>query len=183
MITVNEKMALLAQVISMKADLGKTAVMKIMYILQKVYKLPLDYSFSIYTYGPYCSDVMADIDTASAENIISIKTNYYTNGKIGYDISTSENSSKVIKDSSDFLNKYKDEIAEVLYCFGDKTAKELELYSTVIYIYNSYIENQWEFTIRDISENVHEIKPHFSIAEIENAYNDLKDRAILDKIA
>ena len=42
--------------------LGKTAVMKAVFMLQQVKGIKLGYDFSIYTYGPYASDVMADID-------------------------------------------------------------------------------------------------------------------------
>ena len=34
---------------------GKTAFMKMAYLLQELYGVPLGYRFSLYTYGPYSS--------------------------------------------------------------------------------------------------------------------------------
>ena len=55
-------MDIIFELVSQKADLGKTAIMKFMFMLQQVYKVPLGYDFKIYTYGPYSSEVMDDMD-------------------------------------------------------------------------------------------------------------------------
>ena len=41
---------------------GKTVLMKLLYLLQEVYKAPLGYRFSFYTYGPYSPEVIQDLD-------------------------------------------------------------------------------------------------------------------------
>ena len=48
----------------MKPDpgMGKTAVMKAMFMLQQVKGISLGCDFSIYTYGPYAAEIMEDID-------------------------------------------------------------------------------------------------------------------------
>ena len=47
--------------------MGKTAVMKAMFMLQQVKGLSLGCDFSIYTYGPYAAEIMEDIDELLSE--------------------------------------------------------------------------------------------------------------------
>ena len=42
------------------AGFGRTALMKCLYFLQTVHRVPLGYHFGLYTYGPFDSDVLSD---------------------------------------------------------------------------------------------------------------------------
>ena len=44
--------------------LGRTALMKFCYLLQTVRQVPLGYRFTLYSYGPFDSDVLSDLGTA-----------------------------------------------------------------------------------------------------------------------
>lgn len=162
--------------------LGKTAMMKLLFILQRVYRVPLDYNFSIYTYGPYCADVMADIDVAAAEDAISVSKECYQPNIIGYNITPAEKATDYIKKEQAFLKQYQAEIDEVVKNFGDKNAKDLELYSTVVYIYSTFCENGWPLDVEEICNNVHVIKPHFPKEAIKRAYRYLEKKEIFSKM-
>lgn len=179
-----KRSALISKIAVAQRDnhLGKTAMMKLLFILQRVYKVPLDYSFSIYTYGPYCADVMADIDVAAAEDAISVSKEYYQPDMVGYNITPSKKAAEYIRKEQAFLKQYQTEIDAVVENFGSKNAKDLELYSTVIYIYGTFCENSWPLNIEEICNNVHVIKPHFSIETIGSAYSDLEKKGILSKM-
>jgi uncharacterized protein YwgA len=41
--------------------LGRTALMKLAFLLQTVRGVPLGYHFRLYTYGPYDGDVLDDL--------------------------------------------------------------------------------------------------------------------------
>ena len=41
--------------------MGRTALMKYMYLLQTVRGLPLNYRFTLYSYGPFDADVLVDL--------------------------------------------------------------------------------------------------------------------------
>lgn len=73
----------------------------------------------------------------------------------------------------------KQKILRVLELFGDKTAKELELDSTIIYTKNRYVRNKWDEIKSDIISDVHEIKPHFAFDVIESAYDTLLKNGML----
>jgi hypothetical protein len=50
--------------------LGRTALMKLAYLLQTVKGAPLGYNFRLYTYGPFDGDVLNDIRQAESMHAI-----------------------------------------------------------------------------------------------------------------
>ncbi len=153
---------------------GKTAVMKYVFILQEVYHVPCGYKFSLYTYGPYCTDVLSDLDYTEAMDGIKL----YNIGA-GYSVEPSLKAEEYIKKAKDFLIKNKSSINEVVELFGGMTARDLELRSTIIYIYKNYLSNRWEISSTDIAADVRELKPHFSFEEVLRAFDQLKSLKIL----
>lgn len=176
----NRRVSLISKITEMNPGLGKTAMMKLVFLLQTVCKIPLGYDFNIYTYGPYSSEVMEDIDWARYQDIISIETVIYPTGHTGYNLKPSINIKKIMQEESKFIAIYQPEIEKVVSIFGNKTAKELELLTTIVYLYQNYIMNHWECNIEEVSKNVHEVKPHFHISEIRKEYTYLEDLGFLN---
>lgn len=158
-----------------KPELGKTAMVKYLFLLQQVYKLPLNYDFEIYTYGPYASEVMEDISLAERQDVISIETVPYP-GHMGYSIRA-----KNYTDDKNFSTDVENGITELLELFGGKKAKELELSTTIIYLYHNSKMNSWDCDKETITNYVHEIKPHFTLETIEDEYDNLEKNGILKK--
>ncbi|MDD4802808.1 MAG: hypothetical protein PHF24_07700 [Syntrophomonas sp.] len=179
MIDLNKRLGIISEIVKEVPGLGKTAMMKYIFLLQKVYKVPLGYDFEIYTYGPYSSEVMEDIDFAKHQDIIAMEMVNYSTGHSGYNLTPSTNSEKVIKEANEFVSTYKHSIEKVVALFGNKTAKELELATTIVYLYGTYAANNWDCTLEEISSNVRDIKPHFDIATIQIEYRHLDDLGIL----
>lgn len=181
MINLNNRMGTIAKITETHPGLGKTAMMKFIFLLQMVYKVPLGYNFEIYTYGPYSSEVMEDIDLAKHQNIISLETVAYPSGHSGYNLNPSTNIEAILSEEDEFISNYKDDIEQVINLFGNKTAKELELLTTIVYLYQTYNKNNWTSNLEEISNNVHEIKPYFDISEIRKRYLYLDDLGFLSK--
>lgn len=179
MVNLNKRMSLISKIVDERPYLGKTAMMKFIFILQQVYKVPLGYDYEIYTYGPYSSDVMEDIQLASDFNAISMNTVVYPTGHSGYELKPTTKTTKTIKQEQDFIDRYSDSISNVISLFGDKTAKELELSSTIIYIYSNYAHYKLDISINEVSKSVKKIKPHFDIELIKDEYENLKELGIL----
>jgi hypothetical protein len=159
---------IILNILDKKPNLGKTAIMKIIFMLQQVKKMNLKYDFEIYTYGPYSSEVTEDVESLIQNQLVD-SSMYLYNNYVGYRLSISENgrSALSVLDESD-----ENKINEILYFVEGKTAKDLELYSTIIYVNNLYVKNSW--VEQDVISNVHEIKPHFSYVKISDAYHKLK---------
>src|SRR5579863_9410428 len=65
--------------------IGRTALMKYMYFLQVLRKVPLGYRFTLYSYGPFDSDVLADVETAESLGVLESSVVGYSGG-YGYQI-------------------------------------------------------------------------------------------------
>ena len=157
--------------------LGKTAMMKYLFLLQQVYDIPLDYDFEIYTYGPYSSEVMEDMDLAKCQNVISMEAES-NSGHVGYSIKVKGD----LEDKS-LSDSCKNQIDELLKLFGGKNAKELELSTTIVYLYRNSKMNSWDCGKEAIANDVHEIKPHFTLEAIKAEYDNLKTNGILERAA
>ena len=155
-----------------KRQFGKTAVMKYLYILQEVFKVQLGYEFSLYTYGPYCSDVLSDLDYTEA--IDGVKIYLVDKGTGGYRIKPSNKTDEYIEKSKDFILQNENKINKVIELFGNMSAKDLELRTTIIYLYKNYLQNKWDIDSDAIASDVRELKPYFSKGEILDAYNQLE---------
>lgn len=175
--TLKKRIAIISEIVQKKPGVGKTAIMKFVFLLQKVYKVPLGYNFEIYTYGPYSSEVMEDIDFANQQEIITIHREIYPNGVSGYRIEPSRKLECTIKQEKDFINENEPMINNVIKAFGNRNAKELELLTTIVYLYGTYKANNWP--LDEVPSNVHEIKPHFDIETIEDEYHNLDTMGIL----
>ncbi|MDL2218492.1 hypothetical protein LJC27_07510 [Christensenellaceae bacterium OttesenSCG-928-M15] len=179
MMDLQKRISIISEIVTEHPKLGKTAMMKYIYLLQKVYKVPFGHDYSIYTYGPYASTVMEDIDYADHMDVIDVERQIYDTGKSGYCITPSKKAKVVIENEADTVQEYALAIEEMLSHFKDKTAKDLELLTTIIYIYSNYSANGWP--VEEVLQNVHEIKPHFDITTIRKAYDELNALGILKK--
>src|SRR5207237_1440889 len=54
-------------------QLGKTAVMKLLHLLQDGLGVPLGYRFTLYNYGPYDTEVMSDIEFAASLSHVTVE--------------------------------------------------------------------------------------------------------------
>ena len=80
---------LILNIIQKHPDIGKTAIMKVIYMLQQVKGLNLDYDFSIYTYGPYSYEVTYDVDELISSELVTSAMYLYKN-YVGYKLRVAE---------------------------------------------------------------------------------------------
>ena len=77
---------------------------------------------------------MEDIDWAKHQDIISMEMVIYPSGHSGYSLKPSSNTEKILEEEKKYISTYFQDIEKVISLFGDKTAKELELLTTIIYL-------------------------------------------------
>ena len=170
-------MGLLAEIAERKKDkvrLGKTSIMKLLYLLQEGYGVKLGYSFSLYTYGPYDSAVMGDIDYASNIGILDVKYE----GDHGYKINLGKPSDIIKTYQEGFKEEYGEFLNALFKHFGQCNAKELELRSTLVLIAN----DNPKVTNKKLIEVLKKVKPRFSDDEIGQAIDDLRQSGIWERI-
>ena len=160
----------LAQNLGGEFKLGKTAVQKLVYLIQELGRVPIGYRFHFYHYGPYSSDLAGDLGFVNTLKGVSID---YDQSLNMYDITQGENSGVLISKASDFVKCYEKAMDKILRDFGRKRAQELELIATIIYVWKNAQDTE-NYTEDYLIDHVSELKPKFERSEIEAALNYLK---------
>lgn len=158
-----------------KGNLGRTALMKLCYFLQARRGVPLGYKFTLYSYGPFDSDVLSDLQTAENLAVLRAGIEYYPGG-YKYDIQPDEKSGVAKVLAKDFLFEHKQDIEWVAGTFGGRTSTELELLSTIVYIHDE------DPSIKDrakLTEQVKLVKPHFTTSQIDRQVKWLESQGLL----
>jgi hypothetical protein len=144
--------------------LGKTALQKMIFLLQRSFGVDCDYSYTLYTYGPYSADVARDLDVVAG---LSGAVVNYDFSFAGYEIHPGPASADLRMRAAAFLSEIGPKLDQLVADFGAFSAKELELRSTVLYL-SKHGQDRSE-----LIKQVHEVKPHFSLIHIERAIADL----------
>jgi len=157
---------------------GKTALQKLIYLLQVVYKVPLKYQFSLYIHGPFCSDLMDDLDYLAALDGVSVTYNHNING---YSISPSKEAELIKSKAREFLADYKEQIDMLLDNFGFMRARDLELRTTIIFVDRDAVRSKRDLSREEFIQELHDIKPHFTREEIEKAMVELENWGYIER--
>ena len=148
---------------------GKTVFMKLVYLLQELYGVPLGYRFSLYTYGPYSPEVLADLEYAKQRRQVNVE--YSGDPKGGFRISTGERADAHVEQSIPTAS-YEDKLNELVARFGSFNARELELRTTSIFVWNK-IRPKNEGDFNKVIQAVFHLKPHFEKNAIRVVINGL----------
>ena len=151
---------------------GKTALQKLLFFLQELFGVDTGYEFSLYTYGPFDSTLLSDLDSAAALNGVAVE--YH--GQQGYQISPGTENAALRKHAAKLVGKHSKELDAVVAEFGKMWARSLELYATIVYVERDARASGKEPTMDRLVEVVHELKPHFSEEEIKVAIGDLAEK-------
>ncbi|MBI3680516.1 MAG: hypothetical protein HY235_08985 [Acidobacteria bacterium] len=172
-----ERYALIAEIVDRfrreNTTLGKTALQKTIFLLQRLFGVDCDYSYTLYTYGLYSADVARDLNIVEGFGAVDVLYDWGTNG---YDIRPAAATEELRKRAAPFLKEIEGPLDRLIADFGQFTAKDLELRSTIIYLAKTSMSET------DLVERVHDVKPHFSHALIEAAIRELKNKGYLDRV-
>ena len=153
---------------------GKTVFMKQAYLLQEVYKVPLGYRFTLYAYGPYSPEVLADLDRAKFRGLIDID---YVEDDGGFRIKLGPVAVET-GEVNEVVTRYQCEIGKLVETFGSFPAKDLELRSSITYVWNM-MQASDKGDDSDVATLIHELKPHFSEPDIQKVIDELKENGII----
>lgn len=162
--------------------LGRTALMKCLFFLKTLKKVPLPYSFRLYTYGPFDSDVLDDLRYAESLGAIESTVIPYPGG-YGYEFRRGQKAEEIDELTSDYVSRYRDSIDWVIGEFGDRTASNLEMASTLVYVDREFSEKGTKVSIAELAEKVHNIKHHLTTDSIEKEARNLKESDFLHAVS
>ena len=166
-----ERYALIADIVerfgAANYRLGKTAMQKMIFLLQRSFGVDCDDGYTLYTYGPYSSDVARDLDVVAGLGGAQIS---YDFSFAGYEIHPGPASAELRGRAAGFLAAIGPKLDRLVGDFGGYTAKELELRSTVVYL------SKPGQTRTNLIKHVHEVKPHFNHEQIDVAIAELENK-------
>jgi uncharacterized protein YwgA len=152
---------------------GKTVLQKMVFLLQEVYHVNVGYSFGFHTFGPFSSDLLGDLDIAENSGVVVVNTGEGAYGH-GYVIKPGERIEACLTDAGEFLKANSQHISDLVSAFGGKSAKELELLTTIIYL-NKEIQLDVDKMTRDEAiSKIRELKPKFTESEVLKGMTELK---------
>ncbi|MDQ7788747.1 MAG: hypothetical protein RDU41_01690 [Clostridia bacterium] len=150
---------------------GKTALQKTVYLLQELHGVECGYDYSFYTYGPFSSELLSDLDFVQA--LRGVAVDYVGSGSRGYEISPGDENVRIREKAAGFLSEAALAVDRIVDEFGSLSAKDLELRSTLVYV-DKDTKRAGESLSRDeLVRLVKEIKPRFNSETIQDALADL----------
>lgn len=152
---------------------GRTALMKLAYFAQELENVPLGYNFKLYSYGPFDSSVLNDLDIAKNMGAVDVGVVHHSLG-YGYQVSAKDGWHP---DSG--IEQYSSQINQIVQRFGHLKPSELELLSTLIYVDRNSLEKKVKLTLDQLVENTGQIKPHFTRDVIKSKAQGLQSEGLL----
>src|SRR5882724_9043391 len=167
-----KRYALIGEIVKRATSPGRTAIQKYLYLLQSAFGSEPLYEFSMYTFGPFSSQVLSDLDVAEAMGVIQVARNNF-----GYSITAGPETERITGLASNFLEPLKDNLERLFKDFGHFGAKDLELRSTIIFV-SQDLKKSGQSQIA-LGDTVQEIKPGFARTQIDGAISELSQLGYL----
>jgi len=164
--------------------LGRTAVMKLAYLLQTVQGVPLGYDFRLHTYGPFDSDVLNDLGTAESLGAVKSEMVTFASGPgYGYEFTIAPNRDFIRQKAEGQLSAYEQAVRWALAEFGSQRAAELELLTTIIYADREAAQRKAPLSVEELASKVGEVKPHFPKQYVVEKIEELSRKRLLIALA
>jgi hypothetical protein len=150
---------------------GKPALQKLVFLLQTIKGVDCGYDFELSTRGPFSGTLQSDIDIAAALNAIDL---FFDQEIGGYRISPGRRGESVRNRVSQFLDRNRPAIDEVVSDFGNLYTKQLELKATVVFVAVAKGDAKALLNSRDIVDIVRAVKPQCDVSAIEGAISEIR---------
>jgi uncharacterized protein YwgA len=150
---------------------GKKALQKVVYLLQEVAGIRLGMRFRFYTYGVFSDDLASTLDAVESLGGVVAQ---YDRAQNTYQLRSGETADQILKRGSNFLNAHRDQIEEIMGFARGKTAKTLELVSTIVHVARTEQLGAPEDE-GTLVESVYELKPKFDPPTIRRQIVELRN--------
>ena len=168
---------LTTQLQDISPQLGKTAMQKMVYILQAVYGISFGYDYRFYTYGPHSADLSGDLKIIEYHGGIEIR--FVSSEARGYRIRQGANHSQFIEKAAGAIGRARQKMNLAIDEFGLYNARELELRSTIIYVHQDSRDNNTQHSRDDFVRLIHNLQPRFDLSCIETVIASLEMKGFI----
>jgi uncharacterized protein YwgA len=153
---------------------GKTALQKMVFLLEEAFGLSVGYDFTLYSYGPFDSQLLGDLDQVEHFGCVSVVSAGHDTP--GYLIRPTDKVGALEKKAEAFLgaDKTKKALNSLVATYGRLNARELELRATIVYVVRDFHRKGKGATKGSVCHLVQQIKPKYPPFEIEHAVEELR---------
>lgn len=145
---------------------GETHIQKCVYFMQEMTSVPTGFKYIIYKHGPFSFELRDELGDMRAHFILKVEAQPYPYGP-SWKI---EISGKMLeRQFQKTVEQYKPHIEFVASKLSTKSVAELERLSTALYISTSS-----NGSVTDRAKQIHELKPHISIAQALEALGEVE---------
>ena len=164
-------------------QVGKTVLVKMIFLLQQIFKIDCGYEFELHTYGPFASQILHDLDLV--ESLGGVKIHPAVSAGGYKNLSRGQEPWDCAKKLKLFLSKpkVKKGISKVVSEFGSYSARDLELASTIVYVENYMKRRHRSHSGDEVSQIVHGLKPKFTKKEILSQIRGLSSKGYINLTA
>lgn len=159
-----------------KKPVGKTQIQKLVYFIQKK-DVPLGFDYVIYHFGPYSFGLNSVLDLMKVSGIINIDSKP---DEYGYQI-TLATFAKGYQGNGD-IKEYTKIIDGVINDFDGKPVSDLEILSTLQYLYDIFKKAKKTITTQDLTKGLYSLKPKYDGKNVDNLINELVQKKYIDTI-
>lgn len=160
---------------------GRTALVKLTYLLQVFRHVPLGYDFRLYTYGPFDAEVLNDLAQAQSLQVVEVRIVPNSVG-YGYDIRPGANIEWAKSRVAPWLTEHEEALNWVMNEFARRAASELELIGTIIYVDRENQKQKQGVLIVDLIQRIRKIKPHFAEDFVKSKVEELMEKNLLGSL-
>ncbi len=157
---------------------GLIVTQKIVYFLKEAFHVRLPYEFYFYHFGPYDDSLDWDLRVMEGYGLIDIGADP---AGTGYSIEVNHRAAaEYFQEAEKFVEENEKVIDRVLKLFGNYTPSELELASTIHFVWqnNKSIESQ-EAIRNVVVEKVKKLKPKFTEKQIQDQLSYLTEEKVI----
>jgi len=160
---------------------GKTVLQKMVYLFQEIFKIDCGYNFELYSYGPFNSQLLNDLDYV--EHIGGVTVSHVDYRKGGFQINPGEKVDFFREKGKDFLNSpgVGEALTRLVDEFGGFGASDLELRSTIVYVERELRDQGSIPGVKMVTQVVKNIKPKFSEEDIRATIDELRSKNYFER--
>ena len=138
---------------------SETRIQKLVYFLQNLLDIPLDFEFILYMYSPYSYDLRDKLTSLRADRLLTLETNRYS----GPRFVTTDLGKKYQEASPEILKFFKKQLELVINTLGTKPILELEQLAIAFHLTRQKEKQEEPNFLDDWAEELQKWRPKISV--------------------
>ncbi|MGO9122202.1 MAG: hypothetical protein ACLQPD_31895 [Desulfomonilaceae bacterium] len=134
---------------------GETHIQKAVYLLQELFKVPLEYYYLLYKHGPFSFDLRDEITELRIDDLFRLEPRSMPYGP---SLRPTKNAEELKGRFPKTLNRYRKRLEYVAEALDGKGVVDLERLATALYVSREIKQGQQKFR----AEQICNLKPHIT---------------------